>query len=437
MDPIALPPPKHCKKRKKRIKSSEKPKKQASLSNSHVDVLSIFDDHPFQSQQPQKVANTFDQKPKANVSDNPFVDDFLFGIGGLSEFPASIPNPPIQVLKNDNIDDEEGEQNEQSSTETDESDSTDTESDKNDALARKYVNKKVQMIEAKIKKYENKLKLLQEKRVLYLTQLDPNYVAEQPQNAVRYETVDAIGFMKKGSSMLKYGKRGYPHFRHFELSHDGQYLMWYTSSKKLDKSRINLHDVTCIQKGQLTANFKKHLQPRLAPCSFSLIYQGEKTLDVITKSKNHYLLWTAGLEKIIDYNKAVKNRVYYGNDNGDSIDFPKELMVKIVKRNDKVIEKRLQMQPEPPRKAVEKELDAAIKRFSRLSMVCNDGKYANISEMDHVKKRLVELEQDVENIKNSYHTKSLNIASHEIWRTAVELKALDGKIAAISKSYRM
>ena len=56
--------------------------------------------------------------------------------------------------------------------------------------------------------------------------------------------------------------------------------------------------------------------------------------------------------------------------------------------------------------------------------------------MDVVKKRLVDLEQDVAKIRNSFQTKKLNVASHEIWRTSVELKALDNKIQAILKSYK-
>ena len=249
--------------------------------------------------------------------------------------------------------------------------------------------------------------------------------------------MNAIEWMKKGSSMLKYGRFGYPHFRHFELSQDSHHLIWYSSSKKLGKSRIDLKEVECLQKGQLTASFKKHLQPRLASCSFSLIYgNNKKTLDVIAKNKSSYLIWTEGLLKIIEYNKSVKERVYGNQLQQNMIQFPDQVLVKIVKRDEKNIEKKLALQPEPPKKIVEKELEFATKRFIKLSNICNDSRYSNINEMEQVKKRLVELEQDVEKVKNLFHTKSLNIASHEIWRTSVELKALENKIQAICKSYK-
>ena len=258
-----------------------------------------------------------------------------------------------------------------------------------------------------------------------------------------YETINAIEWMKQGSSMLKYGRFGYPHFRHFELSEDGQSLQWYSSSKKLQKSRIDLREVLMLQKGQLTDTFKKHLQPRLASCSFSLIYaNGSKTLDVITKNKNAYLIWTKGLEAIIEYNQTIKQRDYglprmvNKNDENKDIEFPQNIMIKVLKRDEESIAKRLALQPQPPKKLVQRELEIAIKRFKKLTFTCNDIKYSNINEMDVIKKRLVDLEQDMEKIKNSFQTKSLNVASHEIWRTSVELKALDNKIQAIVKSYK-
>ena len=186
-----------------------------------------------------------------------------------------------------------------------------------------------------------------------------------------YETINAIAWMKNGSAMLKYGRFGYPHFRHFELSEDGTHLQWYSSSKKLGKSRIGLNQVIMLQKGQLTDTFKKHLQPRLASCSFSLIYgNGSKTLDVITKNKSAYSIWTKGLEAIIEYYQNTKQRIYDQNDK--SLKFPQDVMVQIVKRDEESIAKRLALQPEPPKKIVEKDLEIAVKRFKKLTIICND-----------------------------------------------------------------
>ena len=347
------------------------------------------------------------------------------------------------------------------------------------------VEQKVQQIDAKIEEYEHKLRILKQQRVQCYGQLrsskaaQKNFIkpieeAESPKSVksmprVRiskgikrrgklrkrgksllvgknkkkkkkeYEIIDAIAWMKKGSSMLKYGRFGYPHFRHFELSKDGEALVWYSSSKKITKSRIELNSVSVLQKGQKTSIFKKHPQPKLVSCSFSLIYgpDGIKTLDVITKNKNAFILWTSGLEKLIEYHRAVRDRIYdhnHGSGPKESLACPAALMVKIPKRNVEAMENRLAMQPSPPRKVVQKDLEETIKTFSKLMSMCNDPKYNQMNGMEVVMKRLVELETEIEKVRHAFETKSLNVASHEIWRCSVEIKALDSRVHALIKS---
>ena len=288
---------------------------------------------------------------------------------------------------------------------------------------------KVKNIDAEIKRLELKLKMLREKRSLYLTQ---NVESKQKE----METVDAMEFMKKGSAMLKYGRFGSPHFRHFELSHDGQHLMWYSNTKKLDKSRIDLKTVNKLQKGQLTATFKKHLRPRLAPCSFSLIYRERpktsKTLDVIAKNRSAYLLWTQGLQEIIDYHHHRHHHHQYEEEHP----FPITVPVKVPQTNEKHIERRLSLLPEPSRKAVEREWKDATERVKKLMAICYHPKYAQNQHMEPVKDRLLEIDIEVEQIRHCFENNKLSFTAHQIWRTAEELKAIEHKIKAISKKTR-
>lgn len=330
----------------------------------------------------------------------------------------------------------------------------------NDLLAplapngRKFAERKLTKIESKIRKYESKLKVLREKRAAFKSQLNPRIVTNSANSTVsqsvppmdsnrskeykerresKYEEVNAMEFMRTGSAMLKYGRFGYPHFRQFELSENGQFLVWYSSGKKLDKSRIDLSTVTKLQQGQLTPIFKKHLQPRLASCSFSLIYRDGKSLkslDVITKNRSAFVLWTKGLLKIIEHQRQCRLR-----GPNQQPPFPTMLKLKIVKRNAQTIKDRLSKLPEPPKKMVERELKEATERFEKLMKVSQDPKWDNVLSMVPVRKRLVELEADMERNRHLFESKTMNVASHEIWRTSVEMKALKNKIQAIAKAY--
>jgi len=46
------------------------------------------------------------------------------------------------------------------------------------------------------------------------------------------EVVNALEYMRKGCSMLKYGRYGYPHFRYFELSMNCEEFTWYSPKQR-------------------------------------------------------------------------------------------------------------------------------------------------------------------------------------------------------------
>lgn len=49
--------------------------------------------------------------------------------------------------------------------------------------------------------------------------------------------IDALAFMKHGSSFLKYGRWGTPHYRFFQISKDNHKLIWYSDAKSPDESQ--------------------------------------------------------------------------------------------------------------------------------------------------------------------------------------------------------
>jgi len=116
---------------------------------------------------------------------------------------------------------------------------------------------------------------------------------------------DAFPYLARGSSMMKFGKRGKPHFRIVQLSPDSGYLLWFSANKYMDQSKIAINSVTSVMMGQHTENFKNMKWTSLSPCSFSVIYdKGTKTLDLVAKSSDEALLWVHALRKLVDMRKT-------------------------------------------------------------------------------------------------------------------------------------
>lgn len=112
----------------------------------------------------------------------------------------------------------------------------------------------------------------------------------------------AITALKKGTHLLKYGRRGKPKFCPFKLSNDETMLIWY--SGRMEK-KLNLIQVSKIIPGQRTAIFLRHPRPDKEHQSFSLIY-GQRSLDLICKDKDEAEAWFVALKAIISRRNCKK-----------------------------------------------------------------------------------------------------------------------------------
>uniref|UniRef100_A0A2C9WM48 FYVE-type domain-containing protein n=1 Tax=Manihot esculenta TaxID=3983 RepID=A0A2C9WM48_MANES len=105
----------------------------------------------------------------------------------------------------------------------------------------------------------------------------------------------AITALKKGSYLLKYGRRGKPKFCPFQLSNDESVLIWYSGK---EEKQLKLSQVSKIIPGQRTAIFQRYPRPEKEYQSFSLIYN-DRSLDLICKDKNEADVWFVGLKALI------------------------------------------------------------------------------------------------------------------------------------------
>ncbi|KAL6651738.1 hypothetical protein ACP70R_010663 [Stipagrostis hirtigluma subsp. patula] len=107
----------------------------------------------------------------------------------------------------------------------------------------------------------------------------------------------ALIALKKGSQLLKYGRKGKPKFTPFRLSNDESTLIWVSNNK--EKS-LKLASVSRILAGQRTLVFQRFLLPEKDHLSFSLIYNdGKRSLDLICKDKVEAEAWFTGLNALI------------------------------------------------------------------------------------------------------------------------------------------
>ncbi|KAK4490202.1 hypothetical protein RD792_000859 [Penstemon davidsonii] len=133
----------------------------------------------------------------------------------------------------------------------------------------------------------------------------------------------ALIALKKGSQLLKYGRKGKPKFYPFRLSNDETSLIWISGS---GERILKLATVSRIIPGQRTAVFQRYLRPEKDYLSFSLIYNnGKRSLDLICKDKVEAEIWIAGLKALISFGQAGRSKIDGWNDGGLSFDDNRDL----------------------------------------------------------------------------------------------------------------
>lgn len=117
----------------------------------------------------------------------------------------------------------------------------------------------------------------------------------QRSGPVERDIEQAITALKKGATLLKYGRRGKPKFCPFRLSNDESLLIWYSGK---EEKHLKLSHVSTIIPGQRTAIFQRYPRPEKEYQSFSLLYN-DRSLDLICKDKDEAEVWFVGLKALV------------------------------------------------------------------------------------------------------------------------------------------
>ncbi|PIA41857.1 hypothetical protein AQUCO_02200350v1 [Aquilegia coerulea] len=136
-------------------------------------------------------------------------------------------------------------------------------------------------------------------------------------------SLSALIALKKGSQLLKYGRKGKPKFYPFRLSNDESSLIWFSSG---GERTLKLAAVSKLIPGQRTSVFRRYLRPEKDYLSFSLIYNnGKRSLDLICKDKVEAEVWIVGLKALISSGQHGRSKIDGWNDGGLDQDDSRDL----------------------------------------------------------------------------------------------------------------
>jgi len=249
--------------------------------------------------------------------------------------------------------------------------------------------------------------------------------------------IDAIVEMKRGAAMLKYGRRGFPHFRRFQVSHDLTKLLWYSRKKSLADTHVAVKDMKDILDGQQTEVFKQCTQKTLEKASFSIIYGSKlKSLDVVAKSAEEAELWIKGLKGLIKANqqgklhKVVQILV--------DVDFKDISKTKYRRVEDEAERKKYEIQHKNRPELVNtisttlqqsKKIFASLEKISKSNNVQNSNEFENIQTLtSEVEERMEEISYGLEN-----KTAELTDLKRDVWVLKVDVTVLEEKVKVLSK----
>eukprot|EP00466_Bigelowiella_natans_P015963 jgi/Bigna1/127576/aug1.4_g2284 len=276
---------------------------------------------------------------------------------------------------------------------------------------------------------------------------------------------DLLAEMKQGSAFLKYGNRGFPHFRHVQLSQNHRKIQWFSKAKKLSDSEIDFSQIIEVRKGQTTAKFKRHPAPSLERSSLSIMYltkKGKKdSLDIIAKDPRSYQIWILGLSRLRKI--CAENGVDYLETNLENL--PTTLIEKglVSPRNKKTDSKKMLEKAAENRLSdadfddhVEDVEDNGLNSFSsykggkgHFSSTVQIGSRKDVKKIDALQTKATQYKVKLEKVKEKDPPKyenmkailkraihSLELArdahesgeqdtvDHETWKAGVELEAL-------------
>jgi hypothetical protein len=214
-------------------------------------------------------------------------------------------------------------------------------------------------------------------------ELAPPTPAAAAANNLKEQTVDAWEKMQEGAVMLKFGKRGDPHFRVVGLTEDRSAIVYFSKGKDREETRLDLRMITRVTEGIRGKSFASAigLAGEFRECAFSIWYNYDRdSLDLIAINSNDYHVWVAGLHCLVDESRRhpelFLRRINYNND-GDEALPESHTNIKGCQVQLKPIVKRTKYIPESKRKLRDRavlvdEVNKICRKIEDICATCED-----------------------------------------------------------------
>eukprot|EP00484_Ammonia_sp_Unknown_P003240 CAMPEP_0197074714 /NCGR_PEP_ID=MMETSP1384-20130603/211248_1 /TAXON_ID=29189 /ORGANISM="Ammonia sp." /LENGTH=642 /DNA_ID=CAMNT_0042513555 /DNA_START=88 /DNA_END=2016 /DNA_ORIENTATION=+ len=243
--------------------------------------------------------------------------------------------------------------------------------------------------------------------------------------------------LHRGTALLKYGRRGYPHFRQFNITADNENLRWFSSKKKLQQSSINVGCINEILTGQHTKEFRRIAWTTLTPASFSVIYDNKKkSLNLVAKSVDEMKMWVESLRVLRDKKRRGEHLAKLESLEID-VDFRDRNRPQSRHHSGNFLRshetKEREVDPILQRKLID-DIAALRKQFQEIAREANNEIVQSTKEYESVEQILSELEERIEELDHEVrNTRNTKIAENDVWRTRIDLESLREKIKVITK----
>jgi len=247
---------------------------------------------------------------------------------------------------------------------------------------------------------------------------------------------DVLPVLKRGTSLLKKGSHGKPHFHQFNLSEDNSKLVWYSKNKTLDQSCIQIKEMKKIIQGETAKKFDCADSMMSKSGSFTVLYGEDKSLNLKAKSVNEMKMWIQALQllhqlsqKGIDLSKISKLEVevdFRDCSPRQSSQFSNENSIESHETKEyETIDPVLQRKLLNELKALKKKLIKAVQESQSLFLE-RSYEYCSIKEvLNELKERVEQSENELKKNQNT------NLAAKDVWLMKIDLECLREKIHVI------
>ena len=264
---------------------------------------------------------------------------------------------------------------------------------------------------------------------------------EKKNNERKTSLYNVLPELHRGTALLKYGRRGYPHFRQFNLTSDNEYIRWFSSKKKMQQSSINVGNINEILTGQHTKEFRRIAWTTLTPASFSIIYDNKKkSLNLVAKSVDEMKMWVEALRKLRDLKRKGDTKLSSMDKLMVEVDFRDRNRPQSRNHSGNFLRshetKEREVDPILQRKLID-DIGGLRKQFIEISREANNPIVQSTKEYESIEQILSELEERIEELDHEVrNTRNTKIAENDVWRTRIDLESLREKIKVINKQHK-